>query len=173
MRSALKRGNSFVTAGQWGPILLVNSNGDEPGDEVRIRPGDELPLRIRIMSNRPLKGYPDGIRIIVGGQVVQTLATDEGAMTMNVNTRVRIDSPTDTWLVVQAFGAYPAAAMTNAIYIVTEPHADWGSKQWVFPPGAEDWNNPWPNVPEITVPDGPAVPDGVRPKGDHSDDGGL
>jgi len=158
VRTAIKRGNSFITSGYWGPLLLVESNGSGPGDEIRIRPGDQLPLHIEVKSNRPLKGAHDGIRIILGGKVVQELPTPEGQMSVSIDTRVKVDTTSDTWIVVQAFGEYPSAAMTNPIYLDVPPHDGWGAKEWTFPADAEYWCKPWPIAPQTTISDWPALP---------------
>ena len=160
VRKALKDGRAFVTAGFWGPLLLVNSRNAEPGDEVRIGPRGWVPLHIQVLSNRPLAGYAEGIRIIVGGEVVKTLPTVDGQMTVDVDTRIRVNPRKDTWVVVQVFGDWPSMAMTNPIYLKS-PYTGWkawGSTEWRFPEGAAEWFNPFPNHPEVTIPDGPSLP---------------
>ena len=163
VRTALKKGNSFITSGYWGPLLLVNSNGAGPGDEIKVRPGDEIPLHIEVKSNRPLKGGSNGIRIIMGGKVVQELPTTEGQMTVTADTRVKVGGAADTWLVVQAFGEYPSAAMTNPIYIDLPPYDGWGAKEWTFPANAEYWCKPWPTAPQSEITDWPALPQAPKP----------
>ena len=36
-----------------------------------------VPLELKVLSNRPIKGLDDGIRIIVNGKLVKTLPTHE------------------------------------------------------------------------------------------------
>jgi hypothetical protein len=159
VKHSLKKGNAFVTAGYWGPLLLVTSRGGQgPGDVVRVGKKGKVPLRIKVLSNRPLADQADGIRIIQGGRVIKTIPTVGGKMKMKVKTKVTIDTKKDTWIVVEAFGQWPSMAMTNAIYLDVEPYGDWGADSWQFPEGSENWFNPFPNAPEITVPDGPSEP---------------
>lgn len=159
IRKSLKKGQAFVTAGYWGPLLLVKSKeGKGPGEVIRVNKNGKVPLNIKILSNRPLAGHSEGIRIIQGGKVIKTLPTFEGEMVMHIKTKVRIDNSKDTWLVVQVFGQWPSMAMTNAIYLDVAPYGKWGAKEWQFPEGAEKWFNPFPNSPEITVEDGPSLP---------------
>jgi hypothetical protein len=164
MKDALKRGNAFVSNGAYGLLLFVDSKGKEPGDEVRVGEDGIVPLTIEILSNRPLEGYKDGIRIIQAGKIIKTIPTEAGAWTMKIKTEVKIDTQKDTWLVVQAFGQWPSMAITNAIYLDVVPHGKWGAAEWTFPKGAATWNNPWPVVPEITVPDGPSRPPYPQPE---------
>ena len=155
VKDALKAGNAFVTAGYWGPLLLVDSQGSEPGDEVEAENGT-LPLHIRLLSNRPLGNFSDGIRIIVGGQVVKTLPTIEGAMEMEENLTIEVKAENDTWAVVEAFGQWPSMAITNAIYLDLPPFGEWGASEWTYPEGSDRWMSTNSSLPEVTVPDGPA-----------------
>lgn len=159
VRHALKKGNAFVTAGYWGPLLMVTSRGGQgPGDVVRVKKNGKVPLKIKVLSNRPLADHPEGIRIIQGGKVIKTIPTEGGKMKMKVKTQVSIDVTKDTWIVVEVFGQWPSMAMTNPIYLDVEPYGPWGAPQWQSPKGADEWFNPFPNAPTVTVPDGPSQP---------------
>ena len=173
IKTALKRGNAFVTSGYWGPLLLVKSRNKIPGQKVQVGSDHRIPLDIKVLSNRPLQGYENGIRIINNGKIVQEIDTrpNQGAYVVDIKTTVEVQ-PVDNgmhgdgWIVVEAFGQWPSMAMTNAIYLDFEPYGRWGSQGWQFPPGASSWFNefsdigPNPgcklNVPDVTVPDGPA-----------------
>lgn len=48
--------------------------------------------------------------------------------------------------------------MTNVIYVDVTPYDDWDDPEWKAPAGAGEWMNPWPQAPEITVPDSPVKP---------------
>ena len=164
IRDALKKGKAFVSNGVYGLLLLVESEWKGPGDDVKVGSDGVVPLTIEVMANRPLEGFADGIRIIQGGKIIKTIPTEAGRWTMKIETEVTINSKEDTWLVVQAFGQWPSMAITNAIYLNVAPHGKWGAAQWMVPKGAETWNNPWPIVPEITVPDGPSRPEYPQPE---------
>jgi hypothetical protein len=163
IKRALKEGRAFVTSGYWGPLLLVRADGKyEPGDTVRVKKGQSsIELDVRVLSNRELKGYDAGIRVIQDGKLVKSLPTHEfeGEMTAGAGTRVPVTK--DGWLVVQAFGEWPSMAMTNAIYVDVAPYDD-GPGEWQVPAGATGWFNPFAqvdgdtctfNVPDQTVPD--------------------
>lgn len=145
---ALEAGKGFITSG-WGPILLVDINGNEPGDIVNINGNETLPVHIRVLSNRPLADFADGIRVILGGQVVKALKTEEGAMTMDLNTTIDVNTKNDTWVVVQAFGQEPSMAITNPIYLDLPPH----TSTWAFPEDAKNWTTTESAFPTQTVPD--------------------
>lgn len=167
LKNGLKNARVFLTSGSFGPLLLVTGNdGKDPGDTVRpVTPyggnseKGKVTLSIQVLSNRPLKRYADGIRIIQNGKVIKAFATEEGSRTMKVTAEVPVSTRQDSWLIVQAFGAYPAMAMTNPFFIDGNGDGKWGSQDWTFPEGAGEWGNPWPKSPAITVPDGPAKPE--------------
>jgi hypothetical protein len=118
-------------------------------------------LHYRLLSNRPLKGYQDGIRVIKNGKIDSTLPTKDGVLEMEGSVKVKVDASKDSWIVVEAFGDWPSMAMTNAFYVDPPPYGTWEKTEWIFPKGARTWNNPFDpvkNVPAVTVPDGPEVP---------------
>ena len=133
----------------------MESGGKGPGEIVRVGADGKVPLNIKVLSNQLLPAHPQAIRIIEGGEVVEELPTRR-AKEMEVSTTIRIEE--DSWVVVQVFGRYPTMAMTNAIYLDMPPYGDWDDPEWRVPEGAEGWMNPFPQAPEITVPDGPALP---------------
>lgn len=173
IKDALKQGRAFVTAGYWGPLLIVDSNGVAPGEEMDVANiGDEIPLTIKLLSNRPIEGHASGIRVIHNGKVVQEIDTTayEGAYKAEIETTVQVEpvgngQNDDGWLAVQAFTQWPSTALTNAIYLNFSDDGVWGNAEWTFPVNAKTWFNefsdigPNPgcslNVPAITVPDGP------------------
>jgi hypothetical protein len=164
VKDALKKGKAFVNNGAYGLLLLVDSQGKGPGDEVKVGPNGVVPLTIEVLANRPLEGFEEGIRIIQGGKIIKTIPTEAGQWTIKIDTEVKINSAEDTWLVVQAFGQWPSMAITNAIYLDVAPYGKWGAAKWTVPKGAATWNNPWPLVPDITVPDGPSRPEYKQPE---------
>jgi|GEM_PF-844154 len=160
VKKALKAGNGFVTSGYYGPLLLVDSGGKAPGETLRPAADGTVTLHYRLLSNRPLKGYADGIRIIKNGKIDSTLPTKDGVMEMEGSVKVKVDAAKDSWIVVEAFGDWPSMAMTNAFYVDPAPFGTWEKTEWKFPAGSRTWNNPFDptkNVPAVTVPDGPAA----------------
>jgi hypothetical protein len=174
IKDALKSGRAFVTSGYFGPLLLASSGRALPGDVLkpRRRGGpSQVPLALKILYNRPIKGLDDGIRIIVGGKVVKTLPTHEweGERVIRTETAVEVPRGKDSWIVVETFGEWPSMAMTNAFYVDGDGDGEFGQgkrgpREWKFPPNAKQWFNPFAiqdeagnfvrlNIPEITVPD--------------------
>jgi hypothetical protein len=157
IRNGLKNGNVFLTAGAHGPLLLTNCQGKEPGDEITPKNG-KVKLKIKLLSNRPLVDYPNGIRVIMNGKVVKEIPTEAGAMKMVEWVSIPVDDDKDSWIIVDAWGQWPAYAVSNPFYIDGDGDGHWGAKEWTFPDGADEWMNPWPKAPAITVPDGPGKP---------------
>ena len=173
IKVALKQGQAFVTAGYWGPLVLVKSGERIPGQEVNVPADRRIPLAITVLANRPLQGFANGIRIINNGKVIQEIDTRPfmGSYVAQVQTTVQVNPVTnglhaDGWLVVEVFDQWPSMAMTNALYLDFAPYGPWGTRGWTFPPGADVWFNEFSdigpqsgctlNVPAITVPDGPS-----------------
>lgn len=159
VRDGLKEGNVFMTAGSFGPLLFVRCEGKMPGEEIYMpRRKNRVNCAITVLSNRPLVDYPNGIRVIMNGQVVKELPTKGGRMHMTQFVSIPTWGFKDSWLIVDAFGEWPSYAVTNPIYINLDGDDHWGAEEWTYPEGAEEWMNPWPIAPEITVPDGPSKP---------------
>jgi hypothetical protein len=158
IRRGLKNGNVFLTAGAFGPLLLTRCEGRGPGNDIMLPKNGEVDLDIEILSNRPLKDYPNGIRIIMNGEVVKEIPTEAGSMTKFTEVSIPIDAKKDSWIIVDAWGEWPSYAVTNPFYIDVNRDGHWGANEWTFPEGAEEWMNPWPKSPAITVPDGPGKP---------------
>ncbi len=158
IKKGLKQGEAFLTAGSFGPLLLARCEGREPGNDIRLPESGEVDLNITILSNRPLKDYPNGIRIIMNGEVVKELPTEGGSMTQRVKVSIPVQSQKDAWIIVDAWGEWPSYAVTNPFFIDVDHDGHWGARQWVFPAGAEEWMNPWPKAPAITVQNGPGKP---------------
>jgi hypothetical protein len=174
IKDALKRGRAFVTSGYWGPLLLARSGRSLAGDVLKPRRGAKdsvVPLELKVLSNRPIKGLDDGIRIIVNGKLVKTLPTHEweGERVIRSETEVAVPKGKDSWIVVQTYGEWPAMAMTNAFYVDGDGDGEFGKCkrsrcEWQFPADARRWFNPFAiqdaagnfvklNTPEVTVPD--------------------
>ena len=114
-----------------------------------------MELDIEVLSNRPLVKYDNGIRIIMNGKVVKEIPTEAGPLTKKVKVTIPVDAPKDSWIIVDAWGEWPSYAVTNPFFIDVDRDGHWGAKEWTFPAGAEEWQNPWPKAPAITVADGP------------------
>jgi hypothetical protein len=158
IRKGLKKGRAFLTAGTFGPLLLAKCEGRDPGHEIMLSRNGKVDLSIKVLSNRPLMDYPNGIRIIMNGKVVKEIPTTAGSMCKKVRVSIPVDAPKDSWIIVDAWGEWPSYAVTNPFYIDVDRDGHWGARSWTFPEGADEWQNPWPKAPAITVPDGPGKP---------------
>ena len=164
IKQALEDGRAFVTAGYWGPLLIVEADGQYmPGDIVEVR-DSKVDLSIEVLSNRPLMGYDAGVRVIQNGQITQTIPTHDVEGEMTMEGEVEISVAEDGWVVVQAYGDHPSMAMTNAIYFDVAPYGDTWTGEYKIPAEAGAWFNPFAevddagnfvklNIPEQTVPD--------------------
>jgi hypothetical protein len=158
IRSGLKNGNVFLTAGALGPLLLTECEHKIPGEEIKLPKNGKVKLKIKVLSNRPLEDYPNGIRIIMNGEVIKEIPTEAGSMKQIETVSIPVNSKKDSWIIVDAWGEWPSYAVTNPFYIDVDRDGHWGARQWTFPEGAEEWMNPWPKAPAVTVPDGPGKP---------------
>ena len=178
VKKGLKNGNCFITAGTFGPLVLVKANkkydvgdivmpivkgqekDDDDDDDDKNMKGKKryVDVSIKILSNRKLKGYENGIRIVKDGKIYKEFATKEGAMVQRVKCKVEIDSMKDTWFLVMVFGEYPSTAITNPVFVDADCDGNWGADEWTFPKGSIKWANPWPQTPDLTMPDGPNHP---------------
>ena len=152
LRSSLSRGRAFVTSG-FGPLLLVDAEGNGPGDVVRTTGRDSVQFGIRILSNRVLLADSQAIRLVVNGIERLKVPTD-GGMVCEKAVNLRFDR--DSWVVVLAFGAYPQLAITDPIYIDVPPYGDWDNPSWHQPKEAKEWNT-FPQYPRLTISNGPGA----------------
>jgi hypothetical protein len=151
--------HSLLTTGAGAPVYWRNT---EPGDTVRVpRQARSIDLDVKVLSNRELRGYDAGIRVIQDGKLAKVLPTHEFEGERTLAARTSLPVVQDGWVVVQAFGDWPSMAMTNAIYVDVPPYDD-GPSGWQVPPGATGWFNPFAtvdgdtctfNVPAQSVPD--------------------
>jgi hypothetical protein len=158
IRRGLKRGNAFMTAGAFGPLLLAKCERKIPGYTIKLPRDGEVELDINLLSNLPLQDYTNGIRIIMNGEVVREIPTQAGRLRKSVRVSIPVEAEKDSWIIVDAWGQWPAYAATNPFYIDVDRDGHWGAEEWTFPEGAEEWMNPWPKAPAITIPDGPGKP---------------
>lgn len=153
LKRALAGGNAFVTSG-FGPLLLVNVDGHEPGTVVKMKRPSLARVQVAVLSNRPLLHAAGAVRIVINGSEVAALAT-HGETKWETLAAVDIDK--DSWLVVIAFGQYPQLAIANPIYFDVAPFGDWHAQHWRHPKEARKWNE-FLKHPRITISNGPDGP---------------
>ncbi len=107
--AAIKAGHSFVTS---GPIVLCDVGGKIYGERVEAKPGDALTLNCDVWNRDGLKE----IRIVVNGEVVQTIACEGESFQQEVN--VTRDWASCDWILLEVLGADCCQyAITNPIII--------------------------------------------------------
>ncbi len=117
---AVRNGRTFATN---GPLLFLELDGRQPGDEIRLSSRDASRLRatVRVRSIVPL----DRIEIIVNGEVARHWAT-AGEDTRRAF-RTSVDLPLGGWVTARAMGPSSryvgdafAFAQTSPVYVVRD-----------------------------------------------------
>ena len=114
---AIRRGRTFMST---GPLLFLNVNGRQPGDELALAASAPANLRVRAeaMSITPM----DSVQIIVNGRIAHTTrATDR--LSVTIDTEVPV--PQGGWVAARVLGPHSnyigddyAFAQTSPVYIV-------------------------------------------------------
>jgi TolB protein len=117
--NAVKRGRTFMST---GPLIFIDVNGHQPGDEIAIPASGstDLQVKVDVTSIVPV----DSLQIIVNGDVVKTVAR-AGADSGRVSFDGRIPMPDGGWIVARVIGGKSrylgddyAFAHTGPVYIV-------------------------------------------------------
>ncbi len=107
--AAVKDGHSFVTS---GPIALCDIGGKIYGEKVEAKPGDALTLNCDIWNRDGLKE----IRIVVNGEIVQTIACSGDSYKEAVT--LQRDWASCDWILLEVLGEDCCQyAITNPIII--------------------------------------------------------
>jgi hypothetical protein len=149
IKQAIKNGNVFLTS-TFGPLLLLNVNGTEPGNILKISKEGQLKIKIQVLANQPLLKNNKSVRLIFNGVIIKEFATDS-SLTLTDSALVSVKK--DGWLVCEAFGQWPAYAITNPVYIDYPPYGD-SFTSFREPAESENWNS-FLKHPVLTLPDGP------------------
>jgi hypothetical protein len=114
---AIKRGRTFFST---GPILMLQVEGREPGEELTLATGVPQALRVKadVVSIAPL----DSLEILVNGDIVETVkATDPLQIVFDGSIAV----PQGGWVAARASGPKSkyigddyAFAQTTPVYVV-------------------------------------------------------
>jgi TolB protein len=119
---AIKRGRTFMST---GPVLLLDVEGRQPGDEIAVAASAAPTLRVKVeaLSIAPL----DSLQILVNGDVAQTVAAGKGdaANTSRIVFDGSVPVPQGGWIAARVLGpASPyfgddyAFAHTGPVYVV-------------------------------------------------------
>ena len=111
---AVRRGRTFMST---GPLLLLDVEGKQPGDEITDAPA-ELRVRAEATSIAPI----DSLQILVNGQVVRTV---RGRDPTRITFQGGVPMPRGGWIAARVlgpasgyFGDDYAFAHTSPVYVV-------------------------------------------------------
>lgn len=118
--AGLKAGRTFGTT---GPLIFLEVEGREPGDEIALEAGasPELRVQARVVSITPV----DRLEILVNGQVAASVSGGEDRFRVEYSGRVSL--PAGGWIAARAVGpgsryvsdSY-AFAQTSPVYVVRD-----------------------------------------------------
>jgi hypothetical protein len=114
--AGLKAGRTFVTN---GPLLSLTVQGIDPGDELQLRRGARLSVRVTLKSIVPM----DHLELIENGKVVASLPLAGERTTADTTLQLAVER--SGWLLLRAWGDGPRApvldmypfASTSPVYI--------------------------------------------------------
>jgi TolB protein len=114
---AIKRGRTFFST---GPLLFLQVEGREPGEEIAL--GATAPAALRVKADLVSMAPVETLEILVNGEIVKTVkATDP----LKVSFDGPIDVPQGGWVAARATGPKSkylgddyAFAQTSAVYVV-------------------------------------------------------
>lgn len=111
---AVKAGRTFATT---GPLLLLDVERRQPGDEIRLDPSDPTTLTVRVdaRSIAPL----ERVEIVVNGEVVHRMTPGHDAGTITGSATVEI--PGSGWIAARAVGPPHPAVADTAPFAQTSP----------------------------------------------------
>ena len=114
---AVRRGRTFMST---GPLLFLEVEGREPGDEIALASGAPAAVRVKAeaMSITPV----DSLQVIVNGAVVRTVVARDGK---TVSFEGPVPVPDGGWIAARVLGPHSryigddyAFAHTSPVYLV-------------------------------------------------------
>jgi TolB protein len=114
---ALRRGRTFMST---GPVLLLDVEGRQPGDEIALSGGAPATLSVRVeaVSVTPM----DSLQIIVNGEIVETMPAVDP---LRIRHEGRVAVPRGGWIAARVLGPSSpligddyAFAQTSPVYVV-------------------------------------------------------
>lgn len=111
---AVKAGRTFATS---GPLLLIDVDGRQPGDEIRLAASDPATLTVRVEAHAiaPL----ERVDVVVNGEVVHRLTPGQDART--ISGAVDVEIPGSGWVAARAVGPPHRAVADTAPFAQTSP----------------------------------------------------
>ena len=123
--TGLADGHTFVTN---GPILALELNGFNMGDEVLLDRGERINIVARVSLNPDIDQL-DRIELIEQGDIISEVVSDTGSDSLTLSHELTADS--STWFIVRAYGKNQkpgdgsVAAVSAPIYVLVD-----GKKSW-------------------------------------------
>jgi hypothetical protein len=108
--AAVKAGRTFVTS---GPMLDFTVNGERPGAELKLKPGDKLKVKAEAEG---LMAEPRYLELVEQGEVVAR--APRGGRKLALETELTVQH--STWLAVRAAGAH-----TTPVYVRVGAEPTW------------------------------------------------
>jgi len=149
--NAVKNGHTFVTS---GPMLDLTVNGQIPGAEIHVKPGENLHIKATASGYDVLPNY---LEVVAQGEVLksaQQITAHAGKISLELTLPVRHS----TWIAARCAGAH-----TSPVYVVVADQPFWKvkavpeliktrlrqlddieelTKRGVGPGTEPNWNNP-------------------------------
>jgi TolB protein len=117
--AAIKRGRTFMST---GPLIFIDVDGHQPGDEIAVATSSPAPMHVKadVVSIAPV----DSLQIIVNGDVAKTIART-GADSGTIAFDGQIPMPDGGWIAARAIGPKSkyigddyAFAHTGPVYVL-------------------------------------------------------
>ena len=96
--AAIKKGRTFMST---GPLIFIDVNGHQPGDEITVAANG--PTTVRVKANTMSITPVDSLQIVVNGDVVQTVhrtGADSGAIAFDGT----VEIPKGGWIAARVLG---------------------------------------------------------------------
>ncbi len=121
---AVKHGHTFMST---GPLIFLDVNGHQPGDEIAVAASAPTVVTVKAeaLSITPL----DSLQIVVNGEVVQTVPAKGAANPFDLTFLGPIMLPQGGWVAARVIGPHSdyvgddfAFAHTSPVYVVRNGH---------------------------------------------------
>jgi hypothetical protein len=115
--AGIKAQRTFATT---GPLVFLTAGGRQPGDELQVRGGEPVSVRVRAVSITPM----DTVEIIVNGSVEKVF---HPANPLEADVQVAVPIPEGGWIAARVRGPSTpyvtdsyAFAQTSPVYVVRD-----------------------------------------------------
>jgi len=115
--AAVRRGRTFMST---GPLLFLDVDGREPGDEIRV--AADAPRSVRVKAEAVSITPMDSLQIIVNGKVALTVAARDSS---RIDFDGSVEMPDGGWIAARVLGPHSkyigddyAFAHTSPVYVV-------------------------------------------------------